>query len=81
MSDVVISFVKKPETFEERVARVDAELAAKPMVPAVLRGDWVERTERRGEYAFLEKKAGGALMLDRKSVELACMALGIRFWR
>lgn len=70
-----------PEAFEDRVDRVDAELAARPMAPTILRGDWVARTERRGEYAFLEKKSGGALMLDRKSVELACMALGIRFWR
>jgi hypothetical protein len=47
-------------------------------------GDWVRSggfVGKRGEFAVLQSKSGLTIMVDRKAVEVAAMALGIELPR
>lgn len=73
-----------PETTEAvGVSTVPAE-PGRPTLPGLFRGSWVQdggMVARRGEYAVLQTRTGYEVLLDRKAVELAAMALGIELPR
>lgn len=57
---------------------------ARPKLPGLFRGEWTRdggMVGRRGEYAVLQTRTGYEVLLDRKAVELAAMALGIELPR
>lgn len=87
--NAVLDVPDVPATIAEPDARphLAADSAAAVTVPAephllhLLRGSWVWRLERRGELVILTTSKGGVYALDREAVELAAMAVGLRFDR
>jgi hypothetical protein len=49
--------------------------------PFIVLGDQVEKAKLRGGLAVLETKAHTVVLLDRRAVELAAVALGIELQR
>lgn len=60
---------------------VKAEPVGSPREPMILRGSWVSRVSKRGDYGVLETSTGLGLMADRDAALKLCMALGIEVRR
>ncbi len=58
-----------------------ASEAVDPKETFMMEGSWVHYVGRRGVYAVTQTLSGQTLMQDRKAVELAAMALGIKLVR